>query len=135
MNGSVATGSVLLRYALCPRPLPQALPHKSRHKSTTHLSSSSPSLHHLFKRPTPSSCLHVATPKACIAIYGNQRQDQEKSRQVAKAEPQSDYLDLDLTFRLFLLSLLTLFFLHLSLMVNGYENKIEQKRALYILGV
>jgi hypothetical protein len=30
----------------------------------------------------------------------------------------SDYLDLALTFRLFLLSLLTLFFLHLSLIFN-----------------
>lgn len=35
----------------------------------------------------------------------------------------SDYLDLALTFRLFLLSLLTLFFLHLFLMVNSSLKK------------
>ncbi|CUM64366.1 uncharacterized protein PRCAT00001968001 [Priceomyces carsonii] len=33
------------------------------------------------------------------------------------ARPVSNYLDLALTFRLFLLSLLTLFFLHLSLIL------------------
>lgn len=34
-------------------------------------------------------------------------------------QTESDYLDLALTFRLFLLSLLTLFFLHLSLIVTS----------------
>lgn len=37
----------------------------------------------------------------------------------ANVQTESDYLDLALTFRLFLLSLLTLFFLHLSLIVTS----------------
>lgn len=71
-----------------------------------------------------------------VLLYTDDQRQRQEGILVrdAKLKPQSDYLDLALTFRLFFLSLLTLFFLHLSLIVNECvgENKIlPEARAIY----